>query len=384
MKLSVMDKLLKTEQDRSRKQLLRQLEYVKRNGLPGGLCSDLAEITGVTECLVMSGRHESEVIIKIPFAGSTFTVYLLFYLKEPWMPPEFSFSDTCFMSAITTKELEEQVLVLNNWNCTEEDLVAQLLHQLLQFYKQHQLTKLESDDVLQFEYQSLLNTLKIGDGDIEVIVSNSRSQPSSMLIRLPLSLQDVPPVLVDANPGQTTAMLQIVFQSAEGVFIPKLHLSPRVENLIGGSNLLALPSVPPGTCLVDYVERVLELLEQKVRRCILAFEMRKQFIAQVLCQFGCAVIEYDAKKFSKIILMCEVKDFHFLIFVTLDALFPQQSPKVVLQSLYHNNSKGPFSMEVKDIPFHSHWNSEEMVLRMKEGVMSKVGNFQTTSVRNFS
>ena len=75
-------------------------------------------------------------------------------------------------------------------------------------------------------------------------------------------------------------LFQINLQST-GAFIPKLHLSPSVEHLIGGSKSIVLPKVPPGTCLVDYVERVLELLEQRVRRFLLSFETRKQFVAQV-------------------------------------------------------------------------------------------------------
>lgn len=77
----------------------------------------------------------------------------------------------------------------------------------------------------------------------------------------------------------------LVFQT-EGVFIPKLHLSPRVESLIGGASTLSLPAVPPGACLMDYVERILQLLEQRVRKAVLSFEMRKQFVAQVWFNLG--------------------------------------------------------------------------------------------------
>ncbi|ROT80300.1 BRCA1-A complex subunit BRE [Penaeus vannamei] len=170
---------------------------------------------------------------------------------------------------------------LNTWNSLEDDIIAQLLHQLLQLYKRYQLEKLENDDVLQFVYESLLKTLSIGEGDIEVSVGNQGSQYSSLLVRLPLSLQDVPPVLVDANTGPATSLLHVTFQGTEGVFVPKLHLSPRIESLIGGASTLALPAVPPGACLMDYVERILQLLEQRVRKAVLSFEMRKQFVAQI-------------------------------------------------------------------------------------------------------
>ena len=78
---------------------------------PGGLCSDLAEIDGASENMLISveHRHDGEVEIKIPFAGATFTVYLLFYLKEPWVSPEILFSDRHFMSLLSADDLKEHV-----------------------------------------------------------------------------------------------------------------------------------------------------------------------------------------------------------------------------------------------------------------------------------
>ncbi|XP_042206019.1 BRISC and BRCA1-A complex member 2-like isoform X2 [Homarus americanus] len=377
-------------------QYIRQIGYIKLNGFPGGLCSDLAEITGASESLtVWNTRQDNgvmgetvcesgpgdELLIKVPFAGATLTIRLLFYLREPWMPPDMSFSDIQFLSRISTEDLEDQVPALNNWNCSEDDIIAQLLHQLLQLYKKYQLEKLDDDEVLQFEYRSLLKTLKIGEGDIEILVNSPGHNTSSLLVRLPLSLQDVPPVLIDANPGSATSLLQVTFQGNEGVFVPKLYLSPRVESLIGGANTLALPAVPPGTCLLDYVERVLELLEEKVRKAVLCFETRKQFIAQVLCQFGCAVMEYDAERFSKVVLMFEVKDFHFLTFITLGQLFPQQAPKIVLQSLYHNSPREPYSKEYSDQKYSPQWTPEEMVRNVRDVILSNVSSFQMSSIR---
>ncbi|XP_047476307.1 BRISC and BRCA1-A complex member 2-like isoform X3 [Penaeus chinensis] len=360
--------------------------------------------------------------------------------QEPWMPPDISFSDIHFLSRLSAQDLTEQVPSLNTWNSLEDDIIAQLLHQLLQLYKRYQLEKLETDDVMQFVYESLLKTLSIGEGDIEVSVGNQGSQYSSLLVRLPLSLQDVPPVLVDANTGPATSLLHVTFQGTEGVFIPKLHLSPRIESLIGGASTLALPAVPPGACLMDYVERILQLLEQRVRKAVLSFEMRKQFVAQkphklsstaiillrlnteentgpecqgsattsirtltsgeakkpkhhgtfslffqskeILCQFGCAVLEYDAERFCKVVLLFEVKDFHFLTFITLSPLFPQQqAPKVVLQSLYHNSPREPYSMELTDLSYNSQWNAEEMVRHIKQGIQQNVSSFQTASIK---
>ncbi|XP_063853221.1 BRISC and BRCA1-A complex member 2-like isoform X2 [Scylla paramamosain] len=376
----------------------RQMEYMKVNGVPGVLFSDCAEISKASEAQGVKNKgdngeilecrpesySENTLLIKLPYAGTNLTIHLLFNPQEPWMVPEMTFSDDRFTSTITLKDLEDQVPSLNEWDTSTDDILAQLVHQVLQLYRGYQLDRLEEDEILQIQYESLLKALKIGEGDIEVSVNSTEqvSTTSSFLMRLPLSLQDVPPVLVDANPGTPNTFLQVDFPRREAAFVPKLHLSSCVESLIGEASSLALPTVPPGIGVMDYVERIMELLEEKVRRTILSFETRKQFIAEVLCQFGCAVVEYDAERFNKIVVMMEVKDFHFLAFISLGSLFPQQhGPRVVLQSLYHNSAKEPVSKELTDLKYSSQWKPEEMVQHTKEAILANISSFQMSSIR---
>lgn len=377
--------------------LSRQVDYIKVNGVPSLLFCDMAEISCGSEALSVwnskvdnggevadtrvEGDAGNELLIKLPYAGADLTVHLLFYPHEPWMAPEMSFSDTLFSASITSKDLEEQVPSLSEWNILADDMLAQLVHQLLQLYRRYQLDRLEEDEILLIQYQSLLKALNIGEGDIEISVS-SPEQPSSLLVRLPLSLQDVPLVLVDATSTTPTTLLQVDFPGRQGVFVPKLHLSRGVESLIGSASSLALPAVPPGICLMDYVERIMELLEDKVQKTIHSFEARKQFIAEVLCQFACAVVEYDAERFNNIVLMLEVKDFHFLVFLTLGPTFPQKVPQVVLQSLYHNNAQGPISKELTDLKHSPPWKPETMVKQIMEVILANISSFQMTSTRN--
>lgn len=380
------------------KMISRQVEYMKVNGVPGVLFSDSAEICKASEAQggksktdngeILESRSESysedTLLIKLPYAGTNLTIHLLFSPQEPWMVPEMTFSDDRFTSTITLKDLEDQVPSLNEWNTATVDILAQLVHQVLQLYRRYQLDQLEEDEILQIQYESLLKALKIGEEDIEVSVNcpERQSVMSSFLMRLPLSLQDVPPVLVDDNTGNPNTFLQVDFPRREAAFVPKLHLSACLESLIGVSPSLVLPPVPRGIGVMDYVERIMELLEEKVRKTILSFETRKQFIAEVLCQFGCAVVEYDAERFNKIVVMMEVKDFHFLAFITLDSLFPQQhKPRVVLQSLYHNSATEPVSKELTDLKFSSQWKPEEMVQQTKEAILGNISSFQMTSIR---
>lgn len=95
--------------------------------IPGGLCSDLVEVMGARESLTVKSYRldngdnncektengtDDELLVKIPFAGTTLSLRLLFYPEEPWIPPDLSFSDIQFASSITTKDLEEQVIIL--------------------------------------------------------------------------------------------------------------------------------------------------------------------------------------------------------------------------------------------------------------------------------
>lgn len=397
-----MDNKVVEKYNEALKQISRQVDYIKVKGFPG-LCGDLSEIQGNTENFTAwdsnqeNRRVESsnlnksseEIVFKLPYAGKMFTIQLLFHLHEPWMPPDMNFSDENFFSYVTPKILEEDVPCLNSWDYREEDIICQLLSQLLMVYKNYQVEKVQDDDVLLFEYQSLLKNLKIGEGDIEVLMAEQRA--SSLLVRLPLNLRDVPPVLVNNNPGLALCLLFITFHDNikgptlakifvpnEGTFTPQLFMSPRIENLIGMNRTLCLPSVPQGTCLSDYVERVMELLEEKVRKSVQRFEERKQFIAQVLCQFGCAVMEYDAERFSKIVLKFEYQDFHFLAFINLSNQFPQESPHIVLQSLYHLGTKEPRSQPILDMKYSSTWTSETMVQKIRIAILDNIGHFQNT------
>lgn len=64
---------------------------------------------GDNNCEKTENDTDDELLVKMPFAGTTLSIRLLFYPEEPWIPPDFSFSDIQFASSITTKDLKEQV-----------------------------------------------------------------------------------------------------------------------------------------------------------------------------------------------------------------------------------------------------------------------------------
>ena len=71
-----------------------------------GYKKETLEIEDIQDYSRLSGE---ELIIKLPYAGSSLTIRLLFDLYEPWLAPDLIFSDQSFMENILLKDLEEQV-----------------------------------------------------------------------------------------------------------------------------------------------------------------------------------------------------------------------------------------------------------------------------------
>lgn len=66
----------------------------------------------------------------------------------------------------------------------------------------------------------------------------------------------------------------------------------------------------------------------------------------------------------------------------LCSFLKQKGPRVVLQSLYHNNAQVPISKELTDLKHSPQWKPEEMVQQITEGILANISSFQITSTRN--
>ncbi|RXG72236.1 BRCA1-A complex subunit BRE [Armadillidium vulgare] len=161
--------------------IAKQINYMRINGFPG-LSNDITGLNGSEELLKWKETNEvnaqsiddiskyEEIDITLPYAGTNFSIRLLFNLYEPWVPPDMMFSDSKFMKKISVEDLEKMVPILNNWNYSSEETIAQLLKQLHQLYKNYQLKVLEEEELLLYEYKSVLQSLSIGEEDVEVSI----------------------------------------------------------------------------------------------------------------------------------------------------------------------------------------------------------------------
>ena len=82
-----------------------------------GLCGHLTQF-GMTESLrqtldvsftTSELEGDTDLLVKIPFAGSHLSMHLIFTLDEPWFPPDIVFNDLSFQNAITESVLSDKV-----------------------------------------------------------------------------------------------------------------------------------------------------------------------------------------------------------------------------------------------------------------------------------
>lgn len=67
-----------------------------------------------------------------------------------------------------------------------------------------------------------------------------------------------------------------------------------------------------GTCLMDYVPLVHQLLEEKVDSIIQSYIKRKECVAAFLSVFGSSVLEYDTESYKKLAFLFEHQGFSFI------------------------------------------------------------------------
>uniref|UniRef100_T1JCT0 BRISC and BRCA1-A complex member 2 n=1 Tax=Strigamia maritima TaxID=126957 RepID=T1JCT0_STRMM len=146
-------------------------------------------------------------------------------------------------------------------------MLVHLIEQLVDAYREHQIQLLNIYDRLKFEYESLLDNTIFTKDDVEVAqLRKSKVGSVNFLIRLPLDLSKIPRVYLDVgNPGEDSVVLLIVYNSKDfNKISPQIFLSPRVENAFGGSTNLRIPNYQTGSCLMDYVPIVQDLIQNKV------------------------------------------------------------------------------------------------------------------------
>ncbi|XP_046403327.1 BRISC and BRCA1-A complex member 2-like [Ischnura elegans] len=351
-------------------------------------CESKVTISDVQTGLAEEGKepYGDRFKLVIPFAGQQISWSVVLDALNPHFPPDFCFDDPSFLSSTNPEFLEEHVPSLLNWNPENPNALLQVVEELLTLYRKHQVDQLKNYSRLQFEYTSVISQDGISEDDVEVLVQcKDRKQldqegppPVHFSIRLPVDYTCLPPEN-DTSPdlGPKEALLYVTFPASNDIglhpkiggplmsrFSPKLQLSCQLERSLYYP-CLRVPCFPPGRCLVDYVPAVIELLDSEVKSVSNSFNLRKDFLAALLVEFGSSVLEYDALTFSKACILYDDGVLLCLVYVALPPKFPKDKPLYLWQSVRCLPYGKPYTCKVEDYPYSPRWSMTEMMYRLK-------------------
>jgi len=244
---------------------------------------------------------------------------------------------------------------------------------------------------LQFEYSSLVYQTAVCEDDVEVLIgSHSTTNKSRLiggavnfLIRLKIDFSSLHPLQTGEDSGESAAVLLVTFYPPEGSRItPQLYLSSRIEMALGGLSSLHLPSFPSGSCLMDYVPVVADLLQDRLSAISFTYEKKKEYLAALCYRLANAMLEFDAVSLSHASFLLEIRDFYFLLHVSVPMNFPRDQPVFVLQSVYHASYGRPFKIRCEEYPYSPRWDPSEMVDRACLYIITNIEVFQRNSIQS--
>lgn len=349
-----------------------------------GVCCGVIELDSVSSsCGKVKGDR---LKLSIPYARQSLVWNVLFDSQCPDMGPDFVFNDESFLIDPDADMLYTKVPSLAKWNPSDSNSLFNVLVELLDCYKQHQIQLLaKQSDRLQLEYSTLVGETDISTADVEMILLPLGCKPTEarFLISLSIDFSQLPSYIYHSETD--SAMLTVTFYGPDwNRIVPQLYLSKSLEKAFGGSPSLHIPPFPPEKYLMDYVPEVKKFIAEKINSLVQNFERKKDFVAALLLTQRGSIIEYDAAEFSYIVILLEHRDFCFLVKFTLSLNFPKEKPQMTLLSIYHVIPQGEMYSEIlHDIPYSPRWSSTHMVTKLLAYVIeTAVPRFQTNSLKN--
>lgn len=348
---------------------------IKISGISSGRPTDSAE-----------GNADRFKLV-IPYAGQKITWNVVFNSQKPHFAPDFCFDDDSFLADPDIEFLEEALPSLATWNVRDPRALLNVILELLEIYRKHQVELLEHADRsrMHFEYSSLICQAGVAEGDVEVLVGSGRQRSSSFLIRLQVDFSAIPQPLADL--GEPTATLTVTFHSPTegGRITPQLQLSLQAEAAlegVGGSGMSLPPFPPGGSCLMDYVPVVTARLQDRIDAAAAAHDRRRELITALFHHFGNGVLEYDGISFTRASFLLEWRDFYFILHFTLPPGFPREKPVVVFQSVYHATDGKPYRYRFEDFPYNPRTEVKKMTEKLIATVIEYVEVFQRNSIQS--
>ncbi|XP_005106824.1 BRISC and BRCA1-A complex member 2 [Aplysia californica] len=346
------------------------------------LTGDFLEITNPFSGVLTSVRKNETKYdrfkLRIPYANQVLTWEIIFDVTNVKEPPDIIFDadDDNFHPPM------ERINSLVCWDWRNKESLAALISELLELYKEYQLERVGQNKTLQRHFTSLMSQ---NVEAMQIIVNRAERGLGTVNVvaKLDVDFSELPPYLIQENPGVDMAALHVCFPYPESTNIQsQLYLSPAVENAFGGSGSLRIPVFQPGILLGEYFLNMKQLLKKQIKVISEGLEKRKDYIAAFLAHFGRSVLEYDAQHFSKIVLLLEWNDFFFTFTAELPLYFPVEHPTFILKSVYHYQNRQPYFERYTDFPYSPRWSGMEMARRASAFILDQIRSFQRASVNN--
>ncbi|KOB67916.1 BRCA1-A complex subunit BRE [Operophtera brumata] len=265
----------------------------------------------------------------LPYCSKKLKWEVLFDASAPWFAPDFRFDDDTFLSIIDEDFLDNMVPSLAKWNENNPKALSEVVAELVEVYKTHQVKKLNEDENSRalFEYGALLGDALTSEQDIEVWVG---AHVVEFLIRLNVDTSRLPELYnegTEENPGIDTALLLVRYPNSTNA---ELIMSPLLNKSLGHINL---PPMLQSGVLMDYVPMVTELLNNKIEDLLNNDKVKRDLLSQLIVKYEGAVLEHDANNAA---FLFEINDFHCILQIDIGTRFPEKPPTLILRSVYHS------------------------------------------------
>ncbi|KAL0840478.1 hypothetical protein ABMA28_015724 [Loxostege sticticalis] len=296
-----------------------------------GLCKtkvDIERVSGGSE------GAESQFRLVLPYCSKKLKWEVIFDSSSPWFAPDFRFDDDSFLSNVDEEFLENMLPSLSNWNESDPKALSDVISEMINLYKIHQIKKLNEDESSRayFEYSALLGDALTSEKDIEVWVGGHVVE---FLIKLNVDTSRLPELYnegTEQNPGIDTALLLVRYPNSTNA---ELILSPLLTKSLGN---ISLPVMHQSGVLMDYVPMVTELLNNKIQDVLNNEKLKRELLAQLIVKYEGALLEHDANNAA---FLFEMNDFHWILQIDIGVKFPEKPPILTLRSVYHSTKGKP-------------------------------------------
>ncbi|KAF5289507.1 hypothetical protein FQA39_LY15062 [Lamprigera yunnana] len=332
-------------------------------------------------------------VVEIPYAGRKLEWEVIFKDEDYSYAPDFEFVNDLFLFDPDVNVISDHIPSLANWNVEDCKSLKHVITELLCLYKSLQVMKLQTENRysrLYGEYKSLIEA-GVSETNVEIFVDDGGIV--QFLIGIMVDFSCLPPYIQPGlnedseilNPHVDLATLKISFSKPDCTKVQSnLYLTPRLDQTIGNSTNLCIPSYNKDATLPSYVSDVTKLLKDQVERVANHHKLKNEYITTLVTQCGSNIIEYDNMLFTKVTLLFSINNIYAIVHISLSNKFPQDKPKVMLRSIYNLQNDKPFHRILEDYPYYYEWKCDRMIKRLLHFLQEQIPKFQATAQHNFS